>query len=196
MGERRGRCGSGYGYGCAVCVHLHACVSQLCHFSQQKWTEHWGCSTLSKCAAPKLWHTLPLFHRHPPFVAFCITFSCCVLSPMPWHLSLSCTSAISRLLLYFLTIYSSVFYRSPHCSSSLPPNQSHMLEREAERADDGQHCVVCWKGWYSVGASYACVFVQAWRAFVVFGLGHANVTCDCGACVFQISSYFLCSVFL
>lgn len=144
---------------CCVCVHLHRCLSQLCHSSEQHIA---GVGLLHVCSVKLLLqqnsHTpppsLPLLL--PPFASnFFLSLlnlyasvypSTCHPFPFPKLLSTRCISSVSHPLSYFLTLshtHSSVFRLLPSLSFSLPPNQSHMLEREAERSEDGQDCVVC-----------------------------------------------------
>lgn len=81
-----------------------------------------------------------------PLKSVCLYPSTCHPFPFPKLLSTRCIPSVSHPLSYFLTLshtHSSVFRLLPSLSFSLPPNQSHMLEREAERSEDGQDCVVC-----------------------------------------------------
>lgn len=111
------------------------------------------CVASSSCSNKT--HTPPLSLLRPPFASFnfflylSLCFSLSLHLP-PFH-CLNCfvlpVFLVSHLLSYFLTLYTLILvsFTSSLCCPppSLPPNQSHMLEREAERAEDGQDCVVC-----------------------------------------------------
>ncbi len=159
---------------CCVCVHLHVCLSQLCHSSEQQNVE---VGLLHVCS-PKLCYSKTLtllLLLSPPSTFFSLPVkSTSVYSSTCYPYPVSITSFTSlyfffffffvfRPLSYFLThshTHSSVFQPLlPSLSFSLPPNQSHMLEREARGSEDGPDCGCMWRVWYSVVASRACICV-------------------------------------
>lgn len=162
-----------------VCVHLHVCLSQLCHSSEQQNVE----VALLHVFCPKLSHFSSSSSSSSTASSTSSSSSClfqlflrvslpvCQLTGLFPISVVSFTHRNCPCLLPFL-ILSHPFARLPECLSpsplsvplllsgslsfSHPPNQSHMLEKEAGRSDDGQDCVVCGAMPEPTMCAYAC----------------------------------------